>query len=109
MSHHRQQSREVNALSATGQLGMAAIGQIQLTVVSRGIALDDRRRTLALSAATYERAFAAPLVRAPCGAAAPLRVLPLCVAAAPVRAWGGRLPQVSARRCASPGQELSSK
>ena len=32
--HHGQQSREVIALSATGQLGMAAHGQIQLTVVS---------------------------------------------------------------------------
>ena len=32
--HHGQQSREVITLSATGQLGMAAPGQIQLTVVS---------------------------------------------------------------------------
>jgi len=33
--HHGQQSREVIPLSATGQLGMAAHGQIQLTVVTR--------------------------------------------------------------------------
>ena len=32
--HHRQQSREVIALSASAQLGMAAPGQIQLTVVT---------------------------------------------------------------------------
>jgi len=32
--HHGQESREVIALSATGQLGMAAAGQIQLAVVS---------------------------------------------------------------------------
>jgi hypothetical protein len=30
-----QQSQEIIALSATGQLGMAATGQIQLTVVTR--------------------------------------------------------------------------
>jgi hypothetical protein len=32
--HHGQQSREVIPLSATGQLGMAVHGQIQLTVVT---------------------------------------------------------------------------
>ena len=32
--HHGQQSREVITLSATGQLGMAAPGRIQLTVVT---------------------------------------------------------------------------
>jgi hypothetical protein len=32
--HHGQQSREVIALSATGQFGVAAPGQIQLTVVT---------------------------------------------------------------------------
>jgi hypothetical protein len=32
--HHGQQSREVIALSATGQLGMTAPGQIQLTVIT---------------------------------------------------------------------------
>jgi len=35
--HHGQQSREVITLSATGQLGMAAPGQIQLTVVIRDL------------------------------------------------------------------------
>ena len=39
---HGHQSREVVPLSATGQLGMAAPGQIQLTVVTLGVRVDGR-------------------------------------------------------------------